>query len=165
MHGGDVKLEEVAVAFETDWEWWNFAIAGVAVAAAVLWAVLGPRLAARAGGGLLWVVVTIPAAGVLLIVPGAVMRRMPQQLFVGWIVLGCIAAAVALVLYAWSLEHGVELVAWICAGAVAMGGIGGAISDGLNRLAASIPTTVGGAVGLLLVVGVLVYAYLQDQNN
>src|SRR6478609_9653131 len=156
------RFEEVAVAYDTDWTagaWWLAIIAGVLALAYVL---IAPYLAGallnaegRRGIGWLWFLggaVLIAAAIALLILPGAMMRHIPDHAGVWWVVIpGLVLAAVlgirgalmgAYDPWKWTL--------WVPALLLLAGTVMGLISDALNRAAAAVPMSVGTFAAVIL---------------
>ena len=99
-------------------------------------------------------------------VPGKIMRHFPERSWSGWLMFGLLVLAVVMAGQAlWANSRGysssrVGLVAYTPAGCLALGAVGGAVVDALNRAAASIPMSVASlvllAVAAVIVVGLYV---------
>lgn len=165
-----VGTEEVAVAFVRDWNMWSFIIASAALLLATGWIYVsvpafGVLTSARDDtlrvlGGIAWAIVVLTALGVLAVLPGIIMRHIPEHSAVGWVWLGALVIGAALLywavsstLFGYSFERGFGWTRWLPLGILGTGTIVGAVVDALNRAASSIPTTVGGLL-LLVLLGV-----------
>lgn len=112
-------------------------------------------------------VLTLGALVGLLVLPGVLMRHVEVHGDVKWVAGAGLVAAIVLAVWAAkgpaaeitpSYGPG-RVIPWIPVLLLVVGLVGGLIVDALNRAAASIPTTVGGLLLLVLVgVGVLVAA-------
>lgn len=156
-----VPAEDVAVQFVTDWTIWGWIIAVAVGIAAALVALATPFLAAFASevrypvpAWILVVAAAIGAAGVLLILPGTMMRHVSTHPNVWWV--GIPWAAVALFFWWWGVarlgDSPLRWAGYVPAILTGAGVVIGAGYDALNRFASWIPTTVG-AVLLLMVIG------------
>lgn len=175
-----VGMEEVAVAFVRDWNVWGFVIAGAILLAStgfvyVSVPALGLFTSARDEtfrvlGGIAWAIMVLAALAVLAVLPGVIMRRIPEHSGVGWVWLGTLILGVALLywalsssLFGYEFEQGFGWVRWIPLGTLAIGTIIGAAVDALNRAASAIPTTVGGLVVLIVVGAGAVFLWARDR--
>lgn len=174
-----LRAEDVAVAFESDWNGWGIAIVATISVLAVAW-VLGSRRtlawisyrvqASDAGaivGYGLWGLLTLAALIVLLVMPGTIMRHLPDHGTVGWVVGGSLLVAIVLAFWAGGAPsiwgRGFAWVPFLPAIVVALGAAIGWIVDGVTRVAASVPMAVGTFV-LLIVGGVIaLFLYLRTQ--
>ncbi|MGO1411255.1 MAG: hypothetical protein ACTHU7_07435 [Microbacterium sp.] len=168
---------EPALAYETDWTWINWLWVGILAVASATWVfaarpALGwasefdvgySRGAELRKGALLlgWLLVTLTAGITILSWPGAVMRHIPEPAYVLLTVAVGIIAAIALAL--WGMLN--EEVAWfgiVPAVTLATGFLLGGIVDWLNRVAASIPTSVSALVGGVVLALVLIVAWSRS---
>lgn len=164
------KLEDVAVAFETDWTMWGWVIAiAISIAAIlVLWwapALLGladliytewVRWASLIGV----VVISLAALAAVLILPGMMFRHTENQGVAFLIGLAWLGVAT----YFW-FAHRYDVERWVRrvpAGAIAIGVVTGAASDAVTRAAASVPMTVSGFLALCLIGGAIIWAKFRE---
>ena len=96
----------------------------------------------------------------LAVVPGSMMRHFEQQRSVLWVLVPCLAAAV--VLWLLGLDNSTKWLHWVPAALLAIGTIAGAISDQLQRLASTFPTSV---VGLLVAGAVIVALFFSSTKS
>ncbi|WP_096359818.1 hypothetical protein [Microbacterium sp. TPU 3598] len=175
-----VGTEEVAVAFVRDWNVWSFVIAGAALLLStgfvyVSVPALGILTSARDDtlrvlGGVAWGTGVLAAIGTLAVLPGMIMRHIPEHSNVGWVLLGALVLGVVLLYWALSsssfgyeFERGFGWVRWIPLGVLLLGTIIGAAVDGLNRAASSIPTTVGTVVVMIVIGAGAIFLWLRDR--
>lgn len=150
----------------TDWAMghWVAAYGGLGLAFAV--ALIVPAFVAAGFGGyygqtrpgflVAAVVAGIAMVGTFLVLPGVMMRRIPES---GWLALGCAGIALALVIFALWRNSPDEIpaskrTAWVAPAALALGTLGGFIVDGLSRVAAFLGVGLG-AVALIALLGVV----------
>lgn len=159
------RFEEVAVTYETDWTGgaWAIAIAlGVLALAYVLAApfIAGALLNAegRRGIGWLWAlgaVVLIAAWLVLLILPGGMMRHIPDHASVWWVAVPCLVLAAVLAIRGALMPayDPLRWVLWVPALTLFAGTVTGLILDALNRAAAAVPMGVGTFAAIVIAGG------------
>lgn len=166
-----IRTEDVAVQFVKDWTVWGWLIAVAIGVAAVLVALVTPFLAASVDearhGAVMWtllVIAAVGAAGVLLILPGTMMRHVYTHPVVWWVAIPWVA--IALFFWWWgAVQWGGSRMSWagyVPAMLIGAGVLVGAGYDALNRFASWIPATVG-AVVLVLVLGGL-FLYLKARE-
>ncbi|MBS1674438.1 MAG: hypothetical protein JSS74_10785 [Actinobacteria bacterium] len=166
-----IRTEDVAVQFVKDWTVWGWLIAVAIGIAAVLVALAAPFVAAYANearhGMVIWillVIVTSGAAGVLLILPGTMMRHVYTHAVVWWVVIPWVAVALFFLWWG-AMQLGGSPLSWagyVPAILIGAGVLVGAGYDALNRFASWIPATVG-AVVLAFVLGGL-FLYLKARE-
>lgn len=159
---------DTATTYLTGWEalHWTLAIVGLAAAiAAPLLVLLLVRLAYRTlrngaefGWGASAVVVGLAGAAGMAILPGAIMRHIPQHEFVWFVVIPCLVAAAA-----WGIR-GLGYTGWgwrayTPAAILGIGTLAGAANDAITRAAASIPISVAGLVLLAILGAALLIGY------
>lgn len=168
---GMVPAEDIAVAYAKDGTAWGWVIAAAIGLAAVLVAVVAPLVAGfldDVRGGLIWwillLLVGLAAAGVLLVLPGIMMRHVEIHANVWWVVIPWMAVAGFFVWWGRSRlwEQDLQWAGYVPAILITAGVAIGAGVDALNRLASWIPTTVGALVALLVIIVIVLVAKARE---
>lgn len=163
--------EDMAVQFVKDWTVGGWVIAIAIGVAAVLFTLAVPFLATltedlryAAPAWILLVIAAVGAVGVLLILPGTMMRHVSTHPNVWWVAIPW--AAVALFFWWWgAAQLGDTPMRWagyVPAILIGIGVLIGAGYDALNRFASWIPTTVGAVLLGLLLIAVFVYVKARE---
>lgn len=164
---------DVAVTFQADWEGWVFALNIAVAVASVVWIAATPYLWAlvddltdrrsewvRTPAFVLTGTLTLASLICAYALPGAIMRHLPHHEQVWLVVAGAVAALGALGWWAWR-EDWRSWMFWVPAAVIAAGTLIGAAIDALNRAAASIPTSVGGLFGLIVLGAIVVVLWMR----